>query len=177
MAESKISKDQKEAVIAKTEKEQSNKTFGKERSQDEFLEKVVQIDRVTRVVKGGRRMRFRAAVVVGDGNGRVGVGISKGNEVPIAIRKASTIAKNNMISINLKKHTIPHEITAKKSGAVVFLKPASQGTGIIAGGAVRAVVEVSGVKDVLSKTLGSTNKINNVYATFEALKALRKLGK
>lgn len=139
-----------------------------------ILEKVVQIDRVTRVVKGGRRMRFRATVVVGDGAGSVGVGVAKGNEVPIAINKASRIAKKTMAQVNLKGHTIPHEVTAQHCGAKVFVKPASEGTGVIAGGAVRAVLEVVGVKDILSKMLGSNNKINNVHATIEALKQLRK---
>lgn len=143
-----------------------------EREPKEFDERVVQIDRVTRVVKGGRRLRFRATVVVGDGKGRVGVGVNKGSNVVLAITKAVARAKKNMIEINMHKTTIPHEVENVYCGARVFLKPASPGTGVIAGGAVRAVVEVAGIKDILSKMIGSSNKINNVYATFEALKSL-----
>ena len=142
---------------------------------DGLEEKVVQIDRVTRVVKGGRRMRFRATVVVGDKAGKVGVGVAKATEVPLAIQKASRKARADMISFDLKKGTILHEIIGKKGGARVFLKPASQGTGVIAGGAVRSVLEVAGVTDILSKMLGGNNKINNVRATLLALKALKKL--
>lgn len=138
----------------------------------EFEEKVVQIDRVTRVVKGGRRMRFRVTVVVGNKKGKVGVGVAKGFPVVTAITKAVAKANKNIVEINLKDTTIPHEIEKVYSGARVFLKPARPGTGVIAGGAVRAVVEAAGVHDILSKMMGSTNKVNNVYATFEALKNL-----
>jgi len=135
----------------------------------EFEEKVIQIDRVTRVVKGGRRMRFRATVVVGNKNGRVGVGVEKGNEVMTAVQKAVASAKKNLIDINLEGTTISHEVSARKGGAYVFLKPASEGTGVIAGGAVRAVLESAGVRDILSKMIGSNSKINNAYATILAL--------
>jgi len=135
----------------------------------EFEEKVIQIDRVTRVVKGGRRMRFRATVVVGNKNGRVGVGIEKGNEVMTAVQKAAATAKKNMIDVTLMGTTIAHEVSARKGGAYVFLKPASEGTGVIAGGAVRAVLESAGVHDILSKMIGSNSKINNAYATILAL--------
>ncbi len=141
---------------------------------EEFEEKVIQIDRVTRVVKGGRRMRFRATVVVGNKNGRVGIGIEKGSEVMVAITKAVSQAKKKMFNVNLKETTIPHEVYSKKAGARVFLKPASEGTGVIAGGAVRAVLEAAGVKDILSKMYGSNSKINNAYATMDALKSLRE---
>lgn len=144
---------------------------------EEFEEKVVQIDRVTRVVKGGRRMRFRATVVVGNRNGKVGFGVQKAGDVASAMTKAIAQAKKNMIEVELKGTTIPHEVYAKQAGAYVFLKPASEGTGVIAGGAVRAVLEVAGVKDILSKMLGSNSKINNVYATIEALKSLKKTQK
>lgn len=144
-----------------------------EENKPDFDEKVIQIDRVTRVVKGGRRLRFRATVVVGDKNGRVGVGVEKSSEVVGAIEKATIQAKKNLYSINLKETTIPHEVTAEFAGAKVFLKPAKKGTGVIAGGAVRAVLEVAGVKDVLSKIQGSSSKINNVYATLKALKNLK----
>ena len=139
----------------------------------QFDERVVNIDRVARVVKGGRRFRFRALVVVGDHKGSVGIGVSKGADVTTAITKAVDVAKKNMIKISLYKHTIPHEVEAKVSGANVLIKPASPGTGIIAGGAVRVVLEVAGVNDVLSKSLGSSNKVNISYAVLEALKQLR----
>ena len=141
---------------------------------EEFEERVIQIDRVTRVVKGGRRMRFRATVVVGNKNGRIGLGVEKSSEVTGAITKAVSQAKKHMVTIVLNKTTIPHEVFAKKSGARVFLKPASEGTGVIAGGAVRAVLEAAGIKDILSKMLGSNSKINNAYATIEALQSLKE---
>lgn len=141
----------------------------------QFEEKVVQIDRITRVVAGGRRLRFRATVVVGDRDGHVGIGVAKGLEVVSAIQKAVQKAKKNMVEISLKGTTIPHEVMYKHGGAKVFLKPASEGTGVIAGGAVRAVVEAAGIHDILSKMIGSSNKINNVYATFEALKSLKPI--
>jgi small subunit ribosomal protein S5 len=141
----------------------------------EFDEKVVQIDRVTRVVKGGRRLRFRAILVVGDKKGRVGVGVEKGADVITAIEKATTKAKKNLKQIPLNETTIPHEITAEFAGAKVFLKPARKGTGVIAGGAVRAVLEAAGVKDILSKIQGSSSKLNNVYATLKALDSLMPL--
>ncbi|HBG81336.1 TPA: 30S ribosomal protein S5 [candidate division CPR2 bacterium] len=143
----------------------------------QFEEKVVQIDRITRVVAGGRRLRFRATVVVGDKAGQVGVGVAKGLEVVTSIQKAIQKAKKNMIKVNLKGTTIPHEVMMKYGGAKVFIKPASKGTGVIAGGAVRAVVEAAGIHDILSKMIGSSNKINNVYATFEALKSLELIEK
>src|SRR5579862_7487381 len=125
----------------------------------EFEEKVIAIDRVARVVKGGRRFRFRATVVVGDGAGRVGVGVGKGSEVMTAIAKAVSRAKSRVNTIQLAEHTIPHEIQVKFAGAHVLLKPASPGTGVIAGGAVRDVVEVAGIHDLLTKSLGGTNKV------------------
>jgi small subunit ribosomal protein S5 len=141
----------------------------------EFEEKVVQIDRVTRVVKGGRRLRFRATVVVGDKKGRVGVGVEKGGDVVTAIDKATATAKKYLKTINLLGTTIPHEVTAEFAGAKVFLKPARKGTGVIAGGAVRAVLEAAGVKDILSKIQGSSSKLNNVYATLKGLESLIKI--
>ncbi len=144
-----------------------------EREPKEFEEKVIAIDRVTRVVKGGRRFRFRSTVVIGDGNGRVGVGVGKGGEVQSSIAKAVAKAKRDMITIPLKDRTIPHEVEVRFSGARVLLKPASQGTGVIAGGAVRNVVEVAGIHDLLSKSLGSSNKVNTAYATIKALQQLR----
>jgi small subunit ribosomal protein S5 len=144
------------------------------KEEKQFDERVLNIDRVARVVKGGRRFRFRALVVVGDHKGKVGVGASKGADVTTAISKAVEVAKKNIVEIPIYKDTIPHESEAKVSGAHVLVKPASAGTGIIAGGAVRTVLEVAGIKDVLSKSLGSSNKVNISYATIEALTSMRK---
>lgn len=138
----------------------------------EFDERMVHIDRVARVVKGGRRFRFRALVVVGDHKGRVGVGTAKGADVTAAISKATDVAKKNVVKIPLYKGTLPHESDAKVAGAKILLKPASPGTGLIAGGVVRVVLEVVGVQNALSKSLGSSNKINSAYATVEALKGM-----
>lgn len=138
----------------------------------EFNEKVIAIDRVARVVKGGRRFRFRATVVVGDGNGRVGVGVGKGQDVMSSIAKAVATAKRHMITVPLRDRTIPHLVQVRFAGAEVMLKPASAGTGVIAGGAVRNVVEAAGIHDLLSKSFGSSNKINNAYATIVALSQL-----
>jgi small subunit ribosomal protein S5 len=139
------------------------------REAPEFIEKVVQIDRVARVVKGGRRFRFRAAVVVGDGKGRVGIGVGKGKDVQSSIQKAVHAAKRSMVTVSLNGQTIHHEVNVNFGGAKVFLKPASKGTGVIAGGAVRAVVEAAGIHDILSKSLGSANKLNNIQAAYLAL--------
>jgi len=143
-----------------------------EKEEKQFDERVLAIDRVTRVVKGGRRFRFRALVVIGDNKGKVGVGSSKGADVTAAISKATAVAKRNMISVAVKDGTIPHDQQSKVSGAVVLIKPASAGTGLIAGGVVRVVLEVAGVSNILSKSLGSNNKTNIAYATVEALKGL-----
>lgn len=143
----------------------------------QFDERVVHIDRVARVVKGGRRFRFRALVVLGDHKGKVGIGISKGADVTAAVAKAVDVAKKNMVTINTYKGTIPHEAEAKVSGARILVKPASQGTGLIAGGVVRTVLEVAGISNALSKSLGSANKINIAYATLEALQSVEPASK
>lgn len=137
----------------------------------QFDERVLHIDRVARVVKGGRRFRFRALVVVGDRKNRVGIGISKGADVTAAVTKATEVAKKHFITINTDKNgSIPHEFEAKVGGARILIKPASAGTGLIAGGVVRTILEVAGIKNILSKSLGSTNKANTAYATIEALR-------
>lgn len=138
----------------------------------EFEEKVISIDRVSRVVKGGRRFRFRSTVVIGDGRGRVGVGVGKGSEVMTSIQKAVAIAKRSMITVPMRGTSIPHEVHVRFCGAEVMLKPASEGTGVIAGGAVRNVVEAAGIHDLLTKSFGSTNKVNNAYAAIMALSQL-----
>jgi small subunit ribosomal protein S5 len=136
-------------------------------------DKLIYINRVAKVVKGGKRMRFSALTVTGDGNGHVGIGIGKANEVPEAISKAGAVARKNLIEVTLKGTTIPHEIIFKYGAAKVFLKPAAAGTGIIAGGSVRAVLESAGVKDVLTKSMGSSNRINVARATLLALQSLK----
>jgi small subunit ribosomal protein S5 len=141
----------------------------------EFEERVIAIDRVARVQKGGRRFRFRAIVVVGDGKGRVGLGVGKGSEVMTSITKAVAIAKKSMITVPMRGTSIPHEVTVRFCGAKVMLKPASEGTGVIAGGAVRSVVEAAGIHDLLTKSFGSTNKVNNAYATIMALTSLQSV--
>ena len=137
-----------------------------------FEEQVINIDRVSRVVKGGRRFRFKALVVVGDRKNRVGVGVSKGQDVQTAIAKATDVAKKNMITIPVVNTTIPHDAEVKLSGARVLIKPAAPGTGIIAGGVVRQIIGVTGINNLLSKSLGSTNKVNIAYATIDALRTL-----
>ena len=139
----------------------------------QYDERVIEIARVAKVVKGGRRFQFRVTVVIGDNNGKVGIGIGKANAVPDAMRKATERAHKNIRKVTLTGTTIPHEVTGKTSGAVVFLKPASAGTGVIAAGGVRAVLEAAGVRDILTKSLGSANVLNVVKATFDALYQLK----
>ena len=139
----------------------------------EFDQKVVEIKRVTRVVAGGKRMRFRALVVVGDRKGKVGMGLRKGTDVAESVNKAVNAAKKNMIVVPLNNESIPHAIKIKYNSSVILLMPAAPGTGIIAGGALRSVLELAGVKNILSKMLGSSNKVNNVKAVFEAFKKMK----
>jgi small subunit ribosomal protein S5 len=141
--------------------------------EQELDERVIEISRVAKVVRGGRRFSFRVTVVVGDNHGKVGLGVGKANSVPDAMRKASERARRDMRKVSLFGTTIPHEVTGKVAGAQVLLKPASQGTGVIAGGGVRAVVEAAGISDILTKSLGSSNILNVVYATMDALDQLK----
>lgn len=144
-----------------------------ESEEKELKEKLIYINRVAKVVKGGKRMNFSALVVVGDENGRVGFGQGKAREVPEAIRKAGAMARKKMINVTLKGNTIPHEIAEKFGKSIVLIKPALPGTGLIAGGAARSVMEVAGVKDGIAKILGSTNPVNVVKATLLSLSKLR----
>lgn len=164
------------------EKPSNNKKFDRKkapekpltrREESEFDKKLVEVRRVAKVVKGGRTMRFSALVVVGNHNGLVGVGNGKANEVPEAIEKATAAAKRNLISVPIVGTTIPHNIVGKFGASSVLLFPAPQGTGVIAGGSARAVVELAGIKDIVTKSHGSNNKINGVKATIEGLKLLR----
>ena len=143
------------------------------RDQKEFEEQVVAINRVTKVVKGGRRFRFAALVVVGDRKGRVGIGTGKANEVPDAIKKAIEDAKKNVFTVPIVGTTIPHDIVGNYGAGSVFMRPATEGTGVIAGGPARSVCEIAGIQNIRTKSLGSNNKQNVVLATIEALKQLR----
>ncbi len=150
-----------------------NNQFREVREEKKYDERVVQVDRVTRVVKGGRRMRFRALVVIGDRAGKIGFGVAKANEVAGAVKKASAKAQKHMFKVNVVNGTIVHEVRATYNGADVLLKPASEGTSIVAGGVVRTICELAGIENLLSKMLGSSNKMNNVRATFKALDSFK----
>jgi small subunit ribosomal protein S5 len=148
---------------------------GPQDPKDMLDQRIVDVARVAKVIKGGRRFAFRALIVVGDGQGNVGIGTGKARAVQDAIRKGTEHAKSNMQKINVYHGTIPHEVLTKHAGAKVLLKPASPGTGVIAGGGVRAVLEVAGVKDVLTKNLGAKSKMNATFATFAALLQLKDI--
>lgn len=151
--------------------------FKRIKQEKEFAEKVIQINRISRTVKGGRRIRFRALVAIGNEKGKVGIGIGKAQEVVTAISKAVNKAKKNIIQVPIINQTIPHQIKIKSGSALIFLKPAPVGTSIIAGGSVRSVLALAGVKNVVGKILGSSNKINNVKATFKALQNFKEMKK
>ncbi len=146
----------------------------REREEKEFDQKIIDLARVTRVMAGGKRMRFRACVVIGDHNGRVGMAVSKAADVTAAVNKAYNQAKKQLIVVPIVNETIPHHVEVKAGAAKILLKPAPKGTGIIAGGAVRNVLAIAGVTNVVAKILGSNNKINNVRATLKALQSLKK---
>lgn len=145
-----------------------------QREESEFEEKVIQVSRVSKKTKGGNRIGFSVLTVIGDKKGRVGVGLGKAPDVASAIRKGMRRAKKNLVTIATKGKTIPHEVRIKRGAAKILLKPAPPGTGLIAGGPVRIVVEAAGIQDIVTKILGTTNKASNVYATIEALKQLKK---
>ncbi len=151
-------------------RDRGDRGFDKEK---EFEQKILEIARVTRVTAGGKRMKFRACVIVGDKKGRVGMSVAKGTDVTAAVAKASTKAEKNLVSVPIKNETIPHEIKEKFGAAVILMKPAPKGTGVKAGGAMRTVLELAGVPNVVGKILGSKNKINNSRATINALSKLK----
>lgn len=158
-------------MAEQTERRNRAKTGGIQ-EEKQFDERVVHVDRVARVVKGGRRFRFRALVVVGDRKNRVGVGTAKGADVTAAVSKATEMAKKHFVTVPSYNGTLPHDVEAKVGGAKILIKPASPGTGLIAGGVVRTILEVAGISNALSKSLGSSNKTNTAYATIEALTSI-----
>jgi small subunit ribosomal protein S5 len=159
--------------MANQNRPQNRRRRGRERNEPELDERIVDIDRTAKVLKGGRRFAFRVVVVVGDNKGKVGVAVGKANEVPEAIRKGIERAKANMIRVPLVGQTIPHEVTARQSAAKVMLRPAAPGTGVIAGRGARAVLEAAGVRDILTKSHGSNNVLNVTLATVQALAQLK----
>lgn len=169
-----ITKNQKQFLIEKNQDSETEQEFIELKGEaEEERSIVIAVNRVAKVVKGGKRLSFNALVTVGNGNGKVGVAVGKAKEVPDAIAKAIASAKKAMISFPLKNGTIPHEVEAKFCSGKIWMKPAIEGTGLIAGGAARAVLEVAGVRNILTKNLGSTNPFNSAYAAIEALKKLR----
>lgn len=171
-------------VVAKSVYGEKKKAAGRkfrerrdDRPKDEFEQKIVDLARVTRVMAGGKRMRFRACVAIGDKKGKVAIGLAKGADVSIAVNKAVQKAKKNFVYVPIVNDTIPHEIYYKKGASKILLKPSSQGRGVIAGGAVRIILELAGIKNITSKILGTNNKVSNVQCTIEALGNLAKTSK
>jgi small subunit ribosomal protein S5 len=173
-AETVVETNEREARRGSRDRSPRGERRDREETKSQFLERVVTINRVSKVVQGGRRFSFTALVVVGDGNGMVGVGYGKAKEVPAAIAKGVEEAKKNFFRVPRSSSTIPHPVQGEAAAGVVLLRPASAGTGVIAGGPVRAVLECAGIHDVLSKSLGSSNTINIVHATVDALKRLEE---
>ncbi len=159
--------------MAFEKRRRQSKSEGEGRERSEYDQKVVEVKRVTRVVAGGKRMRFRALVVIGDHKGKIGMGLKKGADVSESVNKAVNTAKKNLITLPLAGDTIPHELNIKYKSSKLMLKPARPGTGVIAGGAVRSVMELAGVKNVVCKMLGSNNKVNNVKAVFSAFQKMK----
>ncbi len=161
-------------MVNKTDNKKNNKPVEIVKSAEEFEQKIIDLARVTRVMAGGKRMRFRACVVIGNKRGQIGYAIAKGADVTLAVNKAVAKAKKHLLTVNIYQETIPHEVRLKYKAANIILKPAPLGTGVKAGGAVREVLALSGIPNVVAKILGSNNKINNVKATFLALQSLKK---
>ncbi len=170
-ASTRVSRDMSGRPMDRNRRGRGNNRAKAELAPKEFDEVTIAIDRVSRTVKGGRRMRFKALVAIGNKKNKVGIGVAKGGDVTAAVQKATTKAKKNMIEFHLDGETICHEVETKVTGAHVLMKPAAPGTGIIAGGVVRSIVGLTGVKNLISKSLGSTNKVNIAYAVIEGLKA------
>jgi len=154
-----------------------NSKFKTKKEKPEFDQQIVDLARVTRVMAGGKRMRFRACVVIGNRKGKVGVGLAKGKDVALAVGKAVKKAEKNIITVNMVNNTIPHEVYIKSGSSKILLKPAPEGTGVISGGAVRTVLDLAGVKNIVSKIMGTNNKVNNVKTVIEALESLKKIKK
>lgn len=172
MADTKQPRDRK-ARDQRDNRERENRERENREEREELDERVIDITRVAKVIKGGRRFAFRTVVVVGDGKGRIGIGVGKARAVPDSIRKGTDRARRQMFKVATSGSTIPYSVTAEYGGAKVLLKPASPGTGVIAGGGVRAVVEAAGIRDILTKSQGSSNLLNVAMATLEALNSLR----
>lgn len=180
MAEAQNSKPaeiKKAPPIRATRSNRRANPLARQEEEKQFDERVIYVNRVARVVRGGRRFRFQALVVIGDHKGRVGIGVSKGADVSAAVTKATDVAKKHLVAIHLYKGTLTHEVESKIGGSKIRIMPAAPGTGLIAGGVVRTVLEVVGIENAMSKSLGSSNRINTAYATIEALGKMEPMNK